>query len=285
MASQEERDRIMAEYLASVQNDDDDDDDDDDEAEFQPGMDEEEEEDEDDYPQEDEEEDAIVWKGKLSFVDGKLHYAGKTSEGDYFDLSSPQPLYWNWKCPTATKERDEHRMRSLVFEGAPSNVDMTLTANKPQAAGSATGEEDGKMSAKMPPDDGKKKASSKAAAKVYTVYGQGSGFELYGELPPGDDDGVQLECRYQKVSAAPAAAASASAAAVSDDDDIDDVDEGVDYNELIALHEDAGMPVGELRKRVRRGADTDEASTKKPKCTPPDEEEDDDDDDDDDIGF
>jgi hypothetical protein len=332
MASQEERDRIMAEYLASVERDeddedeDDDDDDDDDEAEFHPGIDDVTDDDEDDYQQDDDDDDddddseAVRWKGKLSFANGTLKYSGVTSEGNSFLVHSKksESLYWNWYCPTATKQEDQSpRMRTISLEGTPSNVSITITAtdqkqqqqqqqqhsNKNLKDDQDRDENDGKMAAKMPPTEGKKQATSAALPTwmIYSVYGQGDGFELYGELLPHalshpdkqtDDEvstSVPLECRYRSTTQHQhAARAAAVATAVSDDDDdIVDADQGVDYNELIALHEDAGMTVGEIRKRFGRRADAtaNEESNKKAKTIPEVEKDDDDDDDDEDVGF
>jgi hypothetical protein len=168
---------------------------------------------------------------------------------------------------------------------------------KQKAAGKSTGEDDdGKKKAVSKTtgedDDGKKQASSSGAApnsQVLTVFGRGPGWEIYGEFTTPTDtttNDVELTCRYQPVAAAAGASAGTAAAAkVVDDDDEDvDVDEGVDYNELIALHEDAGMPMGEVRKRFRSGtaaaAAANQEDAKRTKTV-----SDDDDDDDDDIGF
>ena len=59
-----------------------------------------------------------------------------------------------------------------------------------------------------------------------------------------------LECQYRRTNrkAPPAAAAvAASAAAVPADDDVEN--DGADYDEPIALHQDAGMPVADLNKK------------------------------------
>eukprot|EP00545_Synedropsis_sp_CCMP1620_P012111 CAMPEP_0119007034 /NCGR_PEP_ID=MMETSP1176-20130426/2721_1 /TAXON_ID=265551 /ORGANISM="Synedropsis recta cf, Strain CCMP1620" /LENGTH=343 /DNA_ID=CAMNT_0006959093 /DNA_START=110 /DNA_END=1141 /DNA_ORIENTATION=- len=144
-------------------------------------------------------------------------------------------------------------------------------------------------------DDGKKRASKPAAAasQVFTVFGRGPGWEIYGDFSSpssttnnGSDAGsVDLVCRYQTVAAAAGAAgAGAAAAKVEDDDDVD-VDEGVDYNELIALHEDAGMPVTEVRKRYRSSDSKEVASADAKRTKTVSDEDDDDDHDDDDIGF
>ena len=313
----------MAEYLASVQRDDeDDDDDDDDEAEFQPGMDDEDDDEDDEDNDEDELDDdasddgsVLVWKGTVTFRDGTLVYSGTTSEGEPFALTSSDaagPLYWDWNCPIAegNTSNQDRRMRSVTLEGtgAAANVEAILTAtqqtNASETAASARnkgtgGQEDSKLSAKVAPNEELKQSSktstTPALGYAFTLYCQGVGFELYGEIPPGATDGVALECRYRKVSVAPAAAkaagaaaaagaTAAKAAAVSDDDDVVDADQGVDYNELIALHEDAGMPVAEVRKRYGRGnrSTSQDTSSKKFKTMPTDDE---DDEDDEDIGF
>ncbi|CAB9506306.1 expressed unknown protein [Seminavis robusta] len=115
---------------------------------------------------------------------------------------------------------------------------------------------------------------------------------------------VPLNCQFQYVladtttaatttttaAASPAAAAKAPPAAAAaakapdDEDDDDEADEAMGYDELIALHEDAGMNVEDLKRRYQQknknNDDDDEPSNKKFKAAPKD-----DDDDDDDVGF
>jgi hypothetical protein len=76
--------------------------------------------------------------------------------------------------------------------------------------------------------------------------------------------------------AAPAAAARKRGRGEEDDDDGDD---GVGYNELIALHDDAGLSTEELRRKYY-GSGASEPDSKKPKPSA-----DEDDDSDDDYGF
>jgi hypothetical protein len=149
----------------------------------------------------------------------------------------------------------------------------------------------------------------------YTVYGQQTMaldsapleiMEFQGGYHPGNGKRLPLACRVRMVaskpasasasaaaaSSKPAAAAAASAHRVDDDDeddedeDYDDADDEVDYEELIALHEDAGLPVDALRKRYHSGAVQEQQDNEKKKAKPtPKSCEDDDDDDDDDYGF
>jgi hypothetical protein len=157
----------------------------------------------------------------------------------------------------------------------------------------------------------------------YTVYGQqtldsaGNGLgnggnghsgaavgeimEFQGGYYPANGKRLPFLCRVRMVASKPAsasaaaskpAAAAASAHRVDDDDDededYDDADEEVDYDELIALHEDAGMPVDALRKRYHSGAakeEQEDSGKKKAKPTPTPKSADDDDDDDDEYGF
>jgi hypothetical protein len=139
--------------------------------------------------------------------------------------------------------------------------------------------------------------------------GAGEIMEFQGGYHPGNGKRLSLVCRVRMVASKPAsamaaagaaagaaskpaAAAAASAAAhrVDDDDedeDYDDADDEVDYEELIALHEDAGLPVDTLRKRYHSGAATveDQEDNGKKKAKPTPKSGYDDDDDDSDYGF
>ena len=129
--------------------------------------------------------------------------------------------------------------------------------------------------------------------------------------PTGIGMHTRVRLTMETATAAPTAAASPAAAAARmggnrDDDEDDDETEGaVDYDELIALHEDAGLSVDTLRKRYRDSGDGtangaengnaaahDRAENKKtrrtkvqPSPAPPQFDDDDDDDDDDDVEF
>jgi hypothetical protein len=127
---------------------------------------------------------------------------------------------------------------------------------------------------------------------VFTVYGKGKNnfgaFELLGQLDPStaEERAVPLECRKRMVSAAPVAAA----AAVADEDDDDDADEELDYDELMALHEDAGLSVDDLRKRYASGdggmaAGYDGVDDVKPAAKKQKMQQEDSDDDEDEYGF
>ena len=345
MASQEERDRIMAEYMAQVQGNDDDDDDEDDEAEFEPGHDDDDEDedddggddddDDDDEEFEDEADDYVLMKGTLSRHDGQLIYKGHVL-ADTFELKSRQhPLHWSLHHPTKTSadESSSPRMRTIPMHGMigkySATVDLTITRNdsngdsmsskKLVAAVKHDNDEDKDhdgttMPAKKPPsqttngdddDDGKKMPSKppmndgklpssltdgkKAAptnATVYSVFGKGTdssgAFEFFGSLHPSDarHHAIPLECQKRQVlkTTIGGAVATAAAAAVSNEDndyeDDDDADEEVDYNELIALHQEAGLSLADLRKRYHATPDqADQGERKKPKTH--DEESDD----------
>jgi hypothetical protein len=137
--------------------------------------------------------------------------------------------------------------------------------------------------------------------------GAGEIMEFQGGYYPGNGKRLPLVCRVRMVASKPAsamasagaaagaaskpAAAAAAAHRVDDDDDdededYDDADDEVDYEELIALHEDAGLPVDALRKRYHSGAATvEEEDNGKKKAKPTPKSGDDDDDDDSDYGF
>mmetsp|Transcript_1334 Transcript_1334/g.1741 ORF Transcript_1334/g.1741 Transcript_1334/m.1741 type:complete len:302 (-) Transcript_1334:124-1029(-) len=301
MASQEERDRIMAEYLASVQ-----DDDDDDEAEFQPGMDDDEGE-YDDVEGENNNDDMEIWEGSLKHEESKLLYKGKTREGISFEYTST-PLHWDLDHLTQAKEPngniDEPRMRTIEFEFEDKKIQFTI--RKVSEVGSDAGKSDypvktalkGKSTGEEDDDESEKKMVTNGVAQdnivLYTVFGQGEGYELYGEWKNVDiisakkSGTLSFDCRYKAVTASSAAAA-APAARRKEDEDEDLDEEKVDYNELIALHEDAGLPVQELRKRYRSTNTENETSdskrTKSSSNNIADAADDDDDDDDDFDGF
>lgn len=77
----------------------------------------------------------------------------------------------------------------------------------------------------------------------------------------------------------PVAASAARKRGRGDDDDGDDGDDDVGYQELIDLHDDAGLSTEELRRRYY-GGDAGESKSKKPKAVAVVDDEDDDDDDD-----
>lgn len=137
--------------------------------------------------------------------------------------------------------------------------------------------------------DGKQRESaqdSKAPSLYYRVCGRqvdshgGDLMEFMGGFHPpsnNDDEGrVGLVCQVRMIvsdptkiehkppPAAAAAAVAAAAAARVDQEDEDeisgdegDADEDVSYNELIALHEDAGMSVADLKRRFQKEDETD----------------------------
>lgn len=332
MASQEERNRIMAEYMAQVQGNDDDDDDDDDEAEFEPGHDDDDDDDDEDF--EDEADDYVLMKGTLARHDGRLIYKGHVL-ADTFELKSKQhPLHWSLHHPTKTNadESSPPRMRTIPMHGMIGKysaiVDLTITRNdsngdsvslKPvgavkngdddddddddngtmpakPAAKTSDGHDDGKMPSKPPLKDGKLlslAADGKKAAPmdgtVYSVFGKGTdssgAFEFFGSLHPSDarHHAIPLECQKRQVLKKPVAttAEAAAVAAASNDDEDDDNDadeEEVDYDELIALHQDAGLSLADLRKRYHATSspddDEDQGERKKKKKTQEEESDD-----------
>uniref|UniRef100_A0A7S3L1E6 Uncharacterized protein n=1 Tax=Amphora coffeiformis TaxID=265554 RepID=A0A7S3L1E6_9STRA len=237
------------------------------------------------------------------------------------------------------------RPRTGSHGGAAANGGGSSSSSPTKLKSDNQEEEDDEDAKKAPAvvlgDEQKKSASSdnhnsKAFGWVHRVFGQqmdtrgGDTMEFVGVFYPSsksnkDDSNnaesspppqVSLTCQVRMIpaSATPptpvtAAAAAAPAAARIDKSDDDDEDEeyeqGVDYDELIALHEDAGMSVDALQKRYRDG-DTAAATasssgrreskrTKKPppslKPPPPSSSkdnnpgDDDDNEDDDDYGF
>lgn len=242
--------------------------------------------------------DKIEWIGTLSFDNDILSYNGTISNGGVFTLSSSptEKLFWDWNSLTATSKsysgNDRPRMRSISLIGSPSNVDWTLTVVEEE--GSCTYSEfddDSDMDQKI---SSQSKSSKSASRQVVTMYGRGNGFELYGKIPSNAMNGSQLICRYRydetihvgasSSTTATIAAAKAVATVGSDvEDDVMDADQGVDYDELIALHEDAGMSVADLRKRYAKHPMGHTSPAKRSKRTSSSDY--DDGDDEDEIGF
>lgn len=327
MASQEERDRIMAEYMAGVQ-----DDDEEDEGDFMPDGDNDDSSDEDEVEQED----FVVLSGSLRMREDRLVYSGTwkaTTGGERkFKLKSiPQklPLHWDASRPTVSDpgKKQIPPMRTLVFNGFFVSMEgnkmkerdvamtFTLTESEEKSPSRLNGkslkddnEEDGKLpskpAAKNYKDDGDKadcKMPAKPASQepgnddddskmpsdsklsptkahapngntdfVYRVFGRGTNdfgsFELEGTWEH-NVSGDLLVCKKRYVQSGGAAAA---ASAASSDDDADD---GVDMNELIALHQDAGLSVEELRKRYRGDGGASQNDSGKRQCVEESDEE------------
>jgi len=183
-----------------------------------------------------------------------------TSSGSGARKATPRQLQVTWTAVTDPSNLDgSHNSNGAV-------------ASKPKAAGL-------KKSDDSDEDDQKKASSSSTKYLFYQIYGreiadsgpqqqQQRRLEFRGGYHPAttrSKDGgwtvgllaqVRLFQPAAPVVAAPAAAAAAAPADSDDDDNLDDAEEaGVDYNELIALHEDAGLSVEALmRKRYRDGA-------------------------------
>eukprot|EP00543_Licmophora_paradoxa_P015314 CAMPEP_0202462292 /NCGR_PEP_ID=MMETSP1360-20130828/53387_1 /ASSEMBLY_ACC=CAM_ASM_000848 /TAXON_ID=515479 /ORGANISM="Licmophora paradoxa, Strain CCMP2313" /LENGTH=207 /DNA_ID=CAMNT_0049084705 /DNA_START=26 /DNA_END=649 /DNA_ORIENTATION=+ len=201
---------------------------------------------------------------------------GKTCKVDLTITKLSKLTNTNTKTPQKGKSiRDDH------------DHDHDQTSKK-KASTKTTGDENGTSS------------SSKTPYCCYGIMGSGSGFQFYGEYQPKGHNGhadhahtEPLDCKFQFVpsdptpttkatAAAAAATAAAAASSYDDDDDVEqDVDEDVDFNEVIALHEDAGMSVEQLKKRYRSGESTTGTLKEAPATKKPREEESDDDD----IGF
>lgn len=164
-------------------------------------------------------------------------------------------------------------------------------------------DDDEKVKATKSPGD----SDGKVSGLAYRVFGQqidthgGDVMEFKGAFYPSkqNEEQVTLVCQVRIVASmpgpAPAAVAVAASAATAridkfdddEDDDDEEYEEDVDYDELIALHEDANLSVDMLQKRYR-GSQSEEKlpakRTKKPPPKPP-SDNGDEDDDDDDYGF
>jgi hypothetical protein len=308
MASQEERDRIMAEYLSSVQNNDDEDDDE--EADFDPEDDDDDDDDDDEAPEE-----PLTLEGVMTKDGTHVRYKGRTSEGDPFTFSSTKPLHWNPALPlesvpsgdainnatTTTTTSSTTSSRSILMEGGigtakKATVTFLLShEDRPpvkKPIGKSTGESD------EDDGDGELEQPSSGGQQPCKVVATASTFRLTGMLRPTTGNLLCTLVPVERASTTTTATASTTSAAAAsakknrndddDDDDDDDAaaDEGIGYDELIALHEDAAMPVEQLRKRTAYRGTDDGDGLKKLKSAPTDEGDDDDDDDDDEFeGF
>jgi hypothetical protein len=161
-------------------------------------------------------------------------------------------------------------------------------------------------------DDQPKKASAQLkSSKIYQLYGKeiqsselndNKLLELKGDYKPVNEFSTEsitilvshiryVDAEIEKISvvnSSPSTTAAASRLSNDNSDDDDYGDTGVDYDELIALHEDANIPVESVRKRLRNGTDNGNDTTPKKFKPPPSSRQDEDDDeidDDDDVGF
>jgi hypothetical protein len=249
------------------------DDDEDEEDDFRPGVDDGDEDDDEEY--DDEEENELDDDRDVSFLDGvllydegqKIHY-----KGNGFHLESVEPISCNildrnskstpgnmitiemvGPCDVSNGEssgrKPTPRKIQLTFAVADPNHELV----KKNLKGDANHDDDD--------DDGEKKPSI-----YFQVYGSeignpDHGIEFKGgfvPLPGGKE--INLLCQVRTSNSAKTIATpntTAAAAAVEkrrndNDDNIDDVDEdGIDYNELIALREEALLPFEALKKRYR----------------------------------
>jgi hypothetical protein len=256
-----------------------DDEDEEEEDEFVPG-----------YDDDDEEDGAIVplLDGILSLdQENMLHY-----RGDGFHLVSTKPIDSNL-LSSATKPANN--VYAFVMEGpcdiesvsgTPTHRTMDMTWSVQDSREAFLSPSQGKRAKQ---DDDEEEENKKAPARFYSVYGKqadggkGESLELQGGFSPtaqGND--INLVCQVRIVSTHPqtavAAATPVAAARVDNEveDDDDEADDGVDYDELIALHEDAGLSVEELRRKYRTGEST-ESPSKRPKTQEKEQDDDDED--------
>jgi hypothetical protein len=216
-----------------------------------------------------------------------LHY-----RGDGFHLASVKPLDCNL-LSNATKPANN--VYAFVMEGSCDieSVSGTHTHRKMEMTWSVQDSREAFLSpsqGKRADDDDDEEDNKKAPALYYSVYGKqtdagkGESLELQGGYSPtAQGNEINLVCQVRIVSThpqVPAAAATPVAAARVDnevEDDDDEADDGVDYDELIALHEDAGLSVEELRRKYRT-AESAESPSKRPKTQEKEQDDDDDED-------
>ncbi|GAX25391.1 hypothetical protein FisN_5Lh489 [Fistulifera solaris] len=246
-----------------------------------------------DYDDADDEEDGAIvplLDGILS-VDREniLHY-----RGDGFHLASIKPLDCNLLSSAANPAI---RVYAFVMEGpcdiesvsgTPTHRTMEMTWSVQDSCDAFLSPSQGKRADDDDNDD--EEENKKAPALYYSVYGKqadagkGESLELQGGYSPTvQGNEINLVCQVRIVSThpqVPAAAATPVAATRMEnevEDDDDEVDDGVDYDELIALHEDAGLSVEELRRKYRTGESA-EPPSKRPKTQEKDQDDDDDED-------
>ena len=250
--------------MASVQNDqnDDNDDDEDEEADFEPG-DDDDDDDNDEFCTEEQDEPLMLHGTLSSDADGThLTYKGNTSNGDPFSFHScKHHLHWDPSQPI----NDGHNTtttstttRSIPMEGGIDTakksavtllIESSAATTTARAQGKSTGESDGED------NDAKPTATTEAITTpvVYNITATASNFSFSGTLSRSGD----LNCVYDRIYPGRTVATTAAASKSIDTDEEDvDADEGISYDELIALHQDAGKPVELLRKRNHESSST-----------------------------
>lgn len=261
---------------------DDDDDDDDDFA----GLEEEGDEDEEhDDPR------VFILDGKLFIKDQHLHFQGPT-----FHFVSKESPSWNFLddnstaiasstasstiTSTTNKNTSTQDIMTLHMMG-PCDVMSTSSHSKPTPRQMLLRVEKQQPVGKSEDGEGPAFYYQVQAEQIDVQADGGDRLEFQGKLYPGSDN---LVCQARLVQPSAVATMAAAAAPTKEDEDDALEDEDLDVNELIALHEDAGMSVDDLRKRYRQSSGTEDINGdqgKRAKMAPPQ----DDDEDDDDYGF
>ena len=195
-----------------------------------------------------------------------------------------------------------HSTPHTAIAKSPNGDDQKPAARSTTAAVIQEHEDDDDQ--KKPSSSSSNSHSSKHSNKTeiyYSVYGTqidshgGDLMEFMGGFfpPTTETEKVGLVCQVRMMAPRPSSStqkaspvAAAAAARVQDDDDDDEEEDAqVDYDELIALHEDAGMSVADLKKRFGSKASASSSPDKKRKFDPKPPPPEDDEDDDDDYGF
>lgn len=271
---------------------DDDDDDDDEEDELIPDGEDDDEDDEDyeedelipdgedDHDEEDDrrgsdnQEDEVVplFDGTLSLdKENLLHYRGET-----FHLVSNEALEWNLLDPSRKSSPDQPSMYTLEMEGS---CDIEIGNGKPthrkiEVTFSLLQDRDsvGNGALLIHPSEHRInqtvecESEKKMPSIVYNVQGRqvdtsrGEILEFQGLFTPSRGEINHLVCRVRVLPSLPIPVAAVAkltptAAAKVDDEDDDEAggDDEVGYDELIALHEEAGLPVPDLEKSTDKG--------------------------------
>jgi hypothetical protein len=273
--------------------------DDEDEDEFVPG-----EDDEDDGDYEENAEEANYIQGIVS-LDEKLNVQYK-GDGFYLSSTASAPYHFLHAKHGASAE-DSSSSFTLIMNGYISIADTDKTKKPTPRQFQVTWQrsklgEDGTTTIGIDSSTNETMADEKMPALVYHVFGKQTHddktsssaadlVEFQGDLQPPTNDtttnACDLLCQVRVIRnnavAHRSGGETAAAAAVakhrkSEDDEIEDADEEVDFNEVLALNEESQIPVEALRKRYQNGGQVEiEVPPKKGKLE--------DDDDDADIGF
>lgn len=224
-------------------------------------------------------------------------------EGDGFRLKSSSPLEWNFLDINTKPTRNSltFTMDGTCDVSLDSIIENRSSMKKPtyrKFEVTSSSKDDPSSNLNLKKDDDDEDTNGSNVSVVYRFYGHQllpepseseNILEFNGSfsLANGKADTIGLECEFRSIpycgsfatgTSTAFESTSASKFAEKADDDLEE-DDTVDYDELIALHEDAASSVDAIRKRYRNdvSSSAEEPLVKKGKSTSDNE--------DDDIGF